>query len=60
MLAFGKGPHRCPGEALAYLELEVALSALAKRLPGLRVTDVAERRFGMVTHLPSVICEYDA
>jgi cytochrome P450 len=60
MLAFGKGPHRCLGEPLAYLELEVALAALAARLPGLRVTEVAERQFGMVTHLPSVICEYDA
>jgi cytochrome P450 len=59
ILAFGKGPHRCLGESLAYMELEVALSALVQRLPGLRVVDVAERRFGMVTHLPSVICEYD-
>ena len=59
MLAFGKGPRRCLGEPLAYLELEVALAALVQRLPGLRVVDVAERRFGMVTHLPSVICEYD-
>jgi cytochrome P450 len=60
MLAFGKGPHRCLGEPLAYLELEVALAALAERLPGLRVAEVAERRFGMVAHLPSVICEFDA
>ena len=52
--------HRCLGERLACMELEVALSVLVERLPGLRVVDVAERQFGMVTHLPSVICEYDA
>ncbi len=60
MLAFGKGAHRCLGEALAYLELEVGVAALARRLRGLRVIDVAERRFGLVTHLPSVWCAYDA
>lgn len=59
ILAFGKGARRCLGESLAYLELEVALAALVRRLPGLRVVDVSARQLGMVTHLPALICEYD-
>jgi len=34
---FGGGPHRCLGEALARAELEEGLTALAARLPGLRL-----------------------
>ena len=37
-LAFGHGRHVCPGQHLARLELEVALSRLFQRLPGLRLT----------------------
>lgn len=36
-MVFGGGPHRCLGEALARAELEESLSALASRLPGLRL-----------------------
>jgi cytochrome P450 len=35
-LAFGFGPHYCAGAALARMEMEVALPALFRRLPGLR------------------------
>lgn len=60
LLAFGRGAHRCIGEALAYAELEVGLSRLVSRLPGLRVLAVADRQFpAMVTHIPSVVCGFD-
>ncbi|NWG45846.1 MAG: cytochrome P450 [Alphaproteobacteria bacterium] len=36
-LAFGSGPHRCIGEALARVEMEEALRALGRRLPGLEI-----------------------
>ncbi|MEU2718370.1 cytochrome P450 [Streptomyces sp. NPDC007205] len=36
-VAFGYGAHRCPGQALARAELEIALPALFRRLPGLRL-----------------------
>lgn len=35
-LVFGGGPHRCLGEALARVELEEGLRALATRFPALR------------------------
>ena len=39
--AFGHGPHRCLGAALARLELELALAGVLARLPGLRLTVAA-------------------
>lgn len=38
-VAFGYGPHRCLGEHLARLEIQVALSALFGRYPGLTLAD---------------------
>jgi cytochrome P450 len=40
-LGFGAGPHHCLGAALARMELQEALGALLRRLPGLRL-DVPE------------------
>ncbi|MGH4000720.1 MAG: cytochrome P450, partial [Pseudonocardiaceae bacterium] len=35
--AFGYGPHRCLGAALARLELQIGIGTLLRRLPGLRL-----------------------
>ncbi|MBO8202421.1 cytochrome P450 [Streptomyces smyrnaeus] len=37
-LAFGYGPHRCPGASLARLEAEIALQRLFAAFPGLALT----------------------
>ena len=36
-LAFGYGTHQCLGQSLARAELQIALPALLRRLPGLRL-----------------------
>lgn len=36
-MAFGYGPHNCPGAALAKLELQLALAALVDRFPDLEL-----------------------
>lgn len=44
-IAFGFGGHQCLGQNLARAELEIALPALLRRLPGLRLaTDVGQLR----------------
>jgi cytochrome P450 len=45
-LAFGAGPHRCPGAPLARLEMEFALPALFARFPDLRLAiDIVDLPF---------------
>ncbi|MFI2352205.1 cytochrome P450 [Streptomyces sp. NPDC019443] len=36
-LAFGHGPHHCPGAPLARAELQIALGSLVARFPGMRL-----------------------
>jgi cytochrome P450 len=38
-LAFGRGLHVCPGAPMARAEIRVALEALIRRLPGLRLAE---------------------
>lgn len=45
-LGFGYGAHQCLGKPLAKIQLEIALTAIIRRLPGLRLAaDVAQLRF---------------
>jgi cytochrome P450 len=49
-VAFGYGPHRCLGQFLARLELEVAFETLLRRVPNLRLAvDLDQIRFRRVT-----------
>ena len=42
-VAFGGGAHACLGAPLARLEIEIALSVLAARYPGMRLAAPAVR-----------------
>ncbi|MDH2390784.1 cytochrome P450 [Streptomyces sp. HNM0663] len=62
-LAFGHGPHYCLGAPLARAELQIALSALVRRFPGLRLAVPAEEirmRAGLlVNRLEALPVEWD-
>ena len=42
-IAFGKGPHVCPGAQLSRLEADIALNALLDNFPTLRIDGPGER-----------------
>jgi cytochrome P450 len=49
-LAFGLGPHYCLGAALARLELSVALTALVRGFPGMRLPVAVDELVWQGTH----------
>ncbi|WP_236245754.1 cytochrome P450 [Streptomyces sp. CC210A] len=52
-VAFGHGPHFCLGAALARAELQIVLTSLLSRFPGLRLAEPAESlelTTGMMVH----------
>ena len=51
-LQFGHGIHFCLGSQLARMELQVALDALLRRMPGLRLEEPAEFRKGSLVRGP--------
>ncbi|MEU8696561.1 cytochrome P450 [Streptomyces sp. NPDC048680] len=51
-LAFGHGVHFCVGAQLARVQLQEALSALTRRLPGLRADGPPRWRTGQTTRAP--------
>ncbi|MFI6097521.1 cytochrome P450 [Lentzea sp. NPDC051213] len=51
-LQFGHGIHFCLGSQLARMELQVALSALLRRMPGLRLEEPVEFRKGSLVRGP--------
>lgn len=51
-LQFGHGIHFCLGSQLARMELQVALDALLRRIPGLRLEEPAEFRKGSLVRGP--------
>lgn len=46
-LTFGHGPHHCIGAQLARMDLQVALTAILERFPGLRLAEEVRWRKGM-------------
>lgn len=51
-LQFGHGIHFCLGSQLARMELQVALGALLRRMPGLRLVEPVEFRKGSLVRGP--------
>ena len=58
---FGAGPHRCPGQLLALLELRVFLDEWLKRIPDFRVPAGEPASFGpgQVNCVSKLVLEWD-
>ncbi|MGW4214203.1 cytochrome P450 [Lentzea sp. NPDC004789] len=51
-LTFGHGPHHCIGAQLARMDVQVALTAILTRFPGLRLAEDVRWRTGMAMRGP--------
>ncbi|WP_086668708.1 cytochrome P450 [Lentzea kentuckyensis] len=51
-LTFGHGPHHCIGAQLARMDLQVALTAILDRFPGLRLAEDVRWRTGLAMRGP--------
>ncbi|MFS8100713.1 cytochrome P450 [Lentzea alba] len=51
-LTFGHGPHHCIGAQLARMDLQVALTAILRRFPELRLAEEVQWRTGMAMRGP--------
>ncbi|MEU0884278.1 cytochrome P450 [Lentzea sp. NPDC005914] len=51
-LTFGHGPHHCIGAQLARMDLQVALTAILARFPGLRLAEDVRWRTGLAMRGP--------
>lgn len=55
-IAFGHGPHRCPGEKVGRMEMQVAIASLVRRFPDLKLAVPVEEvpwKIGMVSRGPT-------
>ncbi|MFM5929779.1 MAG: cytochrome P450 [Novosphingobium sp.] len=59
--AFGSGPHMCPGQELARMEVAVTIAEWLKRIPNFRVAATADTRSsgGIVGQLNRLVLEWD-
>lgn len=59
--SFGSGPHRCPGQLLALLELRIFVEEWLKQIPDFRVSDAEPPSYGtgMVNCVETIVLEWD-
>jgi len=60
--AFGAGPHRCPGQLLALLEMKIFIEEWLKAIPDFRVSEADPPRYsaGLVNCVARLVLEWDA
>jgi len=59
--AFGAGPHRCPGQLLALLEMKIFIEEWLKAIPDFRVSGSEPPRYaaGLVNCVTKLVLEWD-
>lgn len=60
--AFGSGPHMCPGQELARVEVAITIEEWLKRIPEFRLAADADARCsgGIVAQINRLVLEWDA